>query len=78
MSKKKKIPKPAHKYGYTYEQLIGMFTLKQMKQFGKWMEGQTCMTADDGSSVFYTCDVEAFCKKLKTGYDRQDGELLWD
>ncbi len=47
------------------------------KKFCKWMYGQT-MGLKDGKPDYYECDVEAFVKKIKTGYDRQADPLAMD
>ena len=47
------------------------------EDFMKWMRGQTCSMYPDGETDYYECDVEAYIKKLHTGYDRQNSED-WD
>ena len=51
---------------------------KNWGKFLKWMCGQTCSMYKDGSTNFYDCDVEAFVRKLETGYDRQNDPAAWD
>jgi len=48
------------------------------ERFDKWMTGQTISAYPDGSTNIYECDVEAFEKMLKTGYDRQKDPIAWD
>jgi len=56
------------------EKIIGK---ENWNEFWAWMRGQTCSTYPDGELDIYECDVEAFKKKLDTGYDRQNSED-WD
>lgn len=46
--------------------------------FCRWMCGQTCSTYPDGEINYYSHDVEAFIKKMNSGYDRQEDPLAWD
>ena len=47
------------------------------EEFCKWMGCQTVRINTDGSTDFYKCDVEAFKRKLLSGYDRQKSPE-WD
>ena len=57
------------------KKLIGK---ENWKGFCKWMGGQTVGIYPDGEADYYDCDVEAYLRKLKTGYDRQEDPDLWD
>ncbi len=48
------------------------------KKFDEWMHGQTIGTYPDGSINIHECDVEAFERMLRTGYDRQKDPIAWD
>ena len=47
-------------------------------KFCEWMYGQTVGLNEDGTTDYYDCDVEAFKRKIKKGYDRQQDPLAWD
>jgi len=51
---------------------------KNWKDFCEWMRGQTAGIYPDGETDYYNCDVQAFIRKLKTGYDRQKDPATWD
>lgn len=57
------------------KELIGE---KNYAGFIHWMRGQTCGLYPDGGTDFYDCDVKAYMKKLKSGYDRQNDPDAWD
>lgn len=46
-------------------------------EFESWMAGQTCGLKDNGEIDYYKCDVDAFMRKLRTGFDRQKS-VGWD
>jgi len=48
------------------------------KGFCQWMRGQTMSAYPDGEMDYYDSDVEAYLRKLKTGYDRQEDPAAWD
>ena len=48
------------------------------KGFCEWMGGQTVGLYSDGGTNYYDCDVNAYLRKLQTGYDRQEDPFAWD
>lgn len=62
----------------TKTEVIRRIGKSNWKRFMDWMQGQTLSAYPNGQTNFYDHDVEAFCKKLKTGYDRQKDGLRWD
>jgi len=48
------------------------------KGFMEWMRGQTVGVYPDGETDFYEHDVNAYVRKLRTGYDRQNDPEAWD
>lgn len=48
------------------------------QRFCEWMRGQTCGVYPDGTTNYYECDVDAFKRKITTGYDRQKDPMAWD
>ena len=53
------LPRPAHRYGYTPEQIDEIFPGEEREQFNHWMRGQT-MTLVDGKPITYVSDVEQY------------------
>lgn len=53
------LPEPAHKYGYTPEQIDEIFQGEEREKFNQWMRGQT-MALIDGEPVIYTWDVKRY------------------
>ena len=51
---------------------------KNWESFVDWMGGQTVSRLPNGEINFYKNDVEAFKRKLETGYDRQKDPAGWD
>lgn len=62
----------------TEEQVIKLIGEENWDKFLNWMSGQTVGMYPDGSFNYYECDVEAFCEKLRSGYDRQKDPHAWD
>ena len=51
---------------------------KNWDKFERWMRGQTFGRYPDGEADYYDCDVNAFRRKIQTGYDRQGDPIAWD
>jgi hypothetical protein len=62
--------------GYTPKQLRKVIPRKWMKEFMKFMVGQTIGVNDDTQPVYYKCDVEKFLKLKETG--KRMSYLEWD
>ena len=60
------LPKPAHRYGYTNDQIHEIFpTAEEYSAFGRWMNGQTGAIDDEtGQLITYANDVERFIAGL--------------
>lgn len=61
----------------TQEEVKDYIGKENWKKFLKWIEHQTVGIYPDGSTDFYDEDVEAFKRKLDSGYDRQES-VNWD
>ncbi len=60
------------------KEIIQMIGEEIWNDFSEWMAGQTVGIYEDGEINYYCCDVEAFNRKLITGYDRQQDLMAWD
>ena len=60
----------------TKQEVIKKIGKENWDAFLDWMRGQT-VAFINGEVHYYDCDVEAFIRKMKTGYDRQD-TVMWD
>jgi hypothetical protein len=62
--------------GYTHKQLEEVIPKNLMKEFDKWMYGQTGAINDEGELIYYKWDVEKFLYLRRTGRKETVGE--WD
>jgi hypothetical protein len=61
-----KLPKPKHRCGYYYSQLVEFMNLTELKEFTNWINGQTCTTVN-GRIVYYKWDVRRFLELRRFG-----------
>lgn len=68
-SKRVKLPKPAHKYGYTHEQLQKIKRKAGItdEQFSEAFGANTCVHDEKLGTIFYKCDIERALWKLGKG-----------
>ncbi len=66
-----KLPKSLHKLGYLNRELQYFMSDEELKEFNKWIGGQTGFVTDNGEFGFYSWDVKRFLemvRKLKPTY----------
>lgn len=77
--KRKKLPKPRHKMGYTAAELDALMPdMAERKRFNKQFGCQTCMIdAKTGETIYYTWDVEK-CLAIVRGERGPMDSAEWD